>query len=391
MHLRYTPAEEAFRDELRAWLRRTVPAMSPAPPDDDWPARRVHDATWQRTLFDAGYAGIHWPVEAGGRGASPVQHLIFVEECERAGAPYAPTTFIGLNHAGPTIAAEGTAEQRRRFLPSILRGDAIWCQGFSEPDAGSDLAALSTTAVRDGDEYVLNGQKLWTSYSPIADYCEILVRTGPGTSRHRGISWLAMPMDAPGIEVRPIKTITGTGEFAEMFLNDVRVPCTNRIGAEDDGWRIAMVTLGFERGATFVADLIGSKVLLAELAASARSGARPAWHDDGLRREIGQLSAELEGLWALARYNVCTAARGGPPTQGASILKLRYTELRQRLFELAGRLLGPGSLALSDIGHLPNGRLVKERLQGLSHTIAAGTSQIQRNILAERFLGLPKG
>jgi alkylation response protein AidB-like acyl-CoA dehydrogenase len=169
MDLRYTPAEEAFRAELRSWLEATVPTLGPKPPADDWPGRRAYDTAWQRLLFDAGYAGVDWPVEGGGRGASPVEQLIFVEELERVGAPYVGVNFVGLLHAGPTIAVEGTPEQKERFLPPILRGDEVWCQGFSEPDAGSDLASLRTRAVRDGDRYVVNGSKVWTSHAEVAD------------------------------------------------------------------------------------------------------------------------------------------------------------------------------------------------------------------------------
>ena len=207
--LRYSEAEEKFRLELRDWLGHVLPKLPPPPSALDWPARRRYDTTWQRMLFDAGYAGIDWPVEGGGRGASPVEHLIYLEELERAHAPYVGVNFVGLLHAGPTIVVEGTPQQRARFLPPILRGDEVWCQGFSEPGAGSDLASLRTRAVRDGDEYVVTGQKIWTSHAEVADYCELLVRTGDEESRHRGITWLALPMDRPGIDFRPLKTIAG--------------------------------------------------------------------------------------------------------------------------------------------------------------------------------------
>lgn len=179
MDLTYTEEEQDFRAALRAWLAKVLPALPPAPSPDDWPGRRAHDAGWQRRLYDAGYAGLHWPVDAGGRGATPTQHLIFLEETERAGAPYVGANFVGLLHAGPTIAAEGSAEQRARWLPPVLRGDEMWCQGFSEPGAGSDLASLRTRAVRDGDAYVVTGSKIWTSHAEVADWCELLVRTDP--------------------------------------------------------------------------------------------------------------------------------------------------------------------------------------------------------------------
>ena len=220
-----------------------------------------------------------WPAEGGGRGSSPVEQLIFKEECERAGAPYVGVNFVGLLHAGPTIIAEGTAAQKERYLPAILRGEEVWCQGFSEPDAGSDLASLRTRAVRDGDDYVVTGSKIWTSHAEVADFCELLVRTGE--ERNRGITWLIMPMDSPGIEIRPLRTIAGTTEFAELFLNEVRVPVANRVGDENDGWRVTMVTLSFERGTAFVGELLECMRLLGELARRRPSGSArwttPAW------------------------------------------------------------------------------------------------------------------
>ena len=274
MELRYSDAELAFRDELREWLAATVPGLGPPPAIADWPGRREFDTGWQRRLFEAGYSGIDWPVAYGGRGASPTEQLLFLAECERAHAPYGAANYVGLNHAGPTIMAEGTDEQKARFLPPILRGEQVWCQGFSEPGAGSDLAALRTSAVRDGDDYLVTGQKIWTSHSPVADYCELLVRTDPDAPKHRGISWLAVPLDRAGITIRPMRTIMGSADFAEVFLDNVRVPVANRVGAENDGWRVAMVTLSFERGTAFANELLGSRVLLRELGARHRRRSR---------------------------------------------------------------------------------------------------------------------
>ena len=214
---------------------------------DDWAGRRRFDTDWQRRLYDAGYAAINWPKAYGGRDASPSEQLVFLEETTRARAPYVGVNFVGSLHAGPTIMTEGSDEQKARYLPPILRGDEVWCQGFSEPGAGSDLAALRTSAVRDGDAYVVNGQKIWCSFAHIADYGELLVRTDPDAPKHRGISWLVLPMDTPGIDVRPIDTVLGSSEFCEVFLDDVRVPVANRVGAENDGWRITQVTFAFER------------------------------------------------------------------------------------------------------------------------------------------------
>ncbi|MFF2328308.1 MULTISPECIES: acyl-CoA dehydrogenase [unclassified Streptomyces] len=385
MDLAYTEAEEEFRARLRAWLTAVLPALPAKPGPDDWPARRAYDTAWQRMLYEAGYAGLHWPADAGGQGATPTQHLIFLEETEKAGAPYVGANFVGLLHAGPTIAAEGTAEQRARWLPPVLRGDEVWCQGFSEPDAGSDLASLRTRAVRDGDHYVVSGQKTWTSHAEVADWCELLVRTDPAASRHRGISWLAMRMDAPGVTVRPLRTLAGSTEFAEMFLDEVRVPVSHRVGAENDGWRVSMVTLSFERGTAFVGEVVACRRTLAALAAEARANGR--WDDPVLRRRLGRLNAEFRALWRLTQWNVSEARgarHGGVPGTGGSVFKLRYSHARQELYETAAGVLGADAADLDRAW-------VLDRLSSLSYTIAAGTSQIQRNIVAERILGLPKG
>ncbi|WP_406496402.1 acyl-CoA dehydrogenase [Streptomyces sp. NBC_00846] len=383
MDLAYTEEEEAFRARLREWLAAVLPALPAKPGPDDWPGRRAYDTTWQRMLYDAGYAGLHWPVDAGGRGATPTQHLIFLEETEKAGAPYVGANFVGLLHAGPTIAAEGTAVQRARWLPPVLRGDEIWCQGFSEPDAGSDLASLRTRAVRDGDDYVVSGQKIWTSHAEVADWCELLVRTDPAAPKHRGISWLAMRMDAPGVTVRPLRTLAGSTEFAEMFLDEVRIPVSHRVGAENDGWRVTMVTLSFERGTAFVGEVVACRRTLTALAAEARANGR--WDDPVLRRRLGRLNAEFRALWRLTQWNVSEAQRsGGVPGTGGSVFKLRYSQARQELYEAAAEVLGADGADLDR-------EWVLDRLSSLSYTIAAGTSQIQRNIVAERILGLPKG
>ncbi|MFD8979681.1 acyl-CoA dehydrogenase [Streptomyces sp. NPDC059564] len=383
MDLTYTEEEEEFRARLREWLGKTLPELPAKPSPDDWPGRRAYDLGWQRRLYDAGYAGLHWPVDAGGRGATPTQHLIFLEETERAGAPYVGANFVGLLHAGPTIAAEGTAEQRARWLPPVLRGDEVWCQGFSEPDAGSDLASLRTRAVRDGDAYVVSGSKIWTSHAEVADWCELLVRTGPAAPKHRGISWLAMPMDAPGVTVRPLRTLAGSAEFAEVFLDEVRIPVANRVGAENDGWRVTMVTLSFERGTAFVGEVVACRRTLAGLARAAKANGR--WDDPVLRHTLGRLYGEFGALWRLTQWNVSESQRSdGVPGAGGSVFKLAYSHARQELYDAAAEVLGAGSLALEE-------EWVLDRLSSLSYTIAAGTSQIQRNIVAERILGLPKG
>ena len=298
--------------------------------------------------------------------------------------------FRGLLHAGPTVIAEGTPAQKERYLPAILRGEEVWCQGFSEPDAGSDLASLRTRAVRDGDDYVVTGSKIWTSHAEVADYCELLVRTGD--EGNRGISWLIMPMDAPGIEIRPLRTIAGTTEFAELFLNEVRIPVTNRVGEENDGWRVTMVTLSFERGTAFVGELLESMRLLGALYGLAhRLG---LLGDDGLRRRIGHLAAAFDALWALTKRNVSEAAQTGVPGIGGSVFKLSFSEHAQALGDLAMEVLDRAALSGDplmgpDGEALGNDEQLHAWFKSINLTIAAGTSQVQRNIVAERILGLP--
>jgi alkylation response protein AidB-like acyl-CoA dehydrogenase len=375
VELRYSDADEEFRAALRAWLDATLPALAPMPPREAWDERRKWDTDWQRRLFDAGYAGLHWPKEYGGRGASPTEQLIFYEETAHVRAPYVGVNFVGLLHAGPTLIEEGSDTQKAAHLPKILRGDEVWCQGFSEPNAGSDLASLRTRAVRDGDDYVLDGQKIWCSFGHIADVGEFLVRTDPDAPKHKGISWLILPMDTPGIEIRPIRTVLGSSEFCEVFLNEVRVPVANRVGAENDGWRVTNVTLKYERGTAFVSELVDAMRLCEDVA--------PFVDDPGLRRELGRCTAEFDALWALTKRNVSQASRGvvGP---GATVIKLAYTEARQRFGELCLRALDRNAL------HIDGNELVEERLRTLALTIAAGASQIQRNIIGERLLGLPR-
>jgi alkylation response protein AidB-like acyl-CoA dehydrogenase len=391
MDLRYTASEQAFRSELRGWLGATLPSVGGPPAHDDWPARRAFDLRWQRRLYDAGYAGVDWPTEGGGRGASPVEQLIFKEECERAGAPYVGVGFVGLLHAGPTIIAEGTPAQKERYLAPILRGEEVWCQGFSEPDAGSDLASLRTRAVRDDDDYVISGSKIWTSHAEVADFCELLVRTGD--EGNRGISWLIMSMGSPGIEIRPLRTIEGTAEFAELFLTDVRVPVANRVGEENDGWRVTMVTLSFERGTAFVGELLECVRLLGELRdVAVRLGLLT---DEGLARRFGHLVAAFDALWALTKRNVSEAAQTGIPGTGGSVFKLSFSEHAQALGDLAMEVLNRAALCTDplegpDGAGLGNSEQLHNWFKSISLTIAAGTSQVQRNIVAERILGLPR-
>jgi len=383
MDLRYSEADEAFRKEVRTWLDEAVPAYGAPPPPGDWDARRAYDTGWQRTLHDAGYAGLNWPVEYGGRGLPSSQQLVFLEEYAAAGAPYVGINFVGNAHAGPTLIAEGTEEQRREHLPRILRGERVWCQGFSEPEAGSDLASLRTRAVRDGDHYVVTGQKIWSTRAHIADHCELLVRTDPAARKHEGITWLILDMDTPGVEVRPMKTIDGESHFCEVFLDEARVPVANRVGEEDDGWRVTNVTLRFERGTAFAQHIITLRTQLGRVAALVGD-------DPGLRRTVGRLDARIDALWRMTQRCVTEAEATGVPSPLGSAVKLGYSELGQELAELGMRLLGRRVIG-TDGPDSAVAAAVREYLWSFQFTIAAGTSQIQRNLIAERILGMPKG
>jgi alkylation response protein AidB-like acyl-CoA dehydrogenase len=384
MDIHYSDTDEAFRAELQDWFADAVPAYGPPPPPGDWAARRAYDTGWQRILFEAGYAGLNWPTRYGGRGLSSSQHLVFLEEYAAAGAPYVGINFVGTAHAGPTLIAEGTEEQRRRHLPRILRGERVWCQGFSEPDAGSDLASLRTRAVRRGDEYVVDGQKIWSTRAHVADHCELLVRTDPEAPKHRGITWLILDMDQPGVDVRPLKTMDGESHFCEVFLDGARVPVANRVGEENDGWRVTNVTLRFERGTAFAQHIITLRSQLRRLVAPVAEGGDP-----GLCRQVGRLDARVEALWRMTQRCVSEAEATGVPSPLGSAVKLGYSELAQQVAALGLQLLGRRVLG-ADGPETDVAGALHDYLWSFQHTIAAGTSQIQRNLIAERILGMPK-
>ena len=375
MDLRLTAAEAAFRDELVEWLHSVLPTLPARPPERDYWARREFDAHWQQLLHARGYAGINWPKEFGGRGATPTEHLIYLEESQRLGAPKAETHFVGQEHAGPTLIMEATAEQKAAHLPRILNGTEVWCQGFSEPNAGSDLASLSTRAVRDGDYYVVTGQKIWTSFAHIADYCELLVRTNVEAPKHRGITWLICPMDLAGIEARPIRTVVDSSEFCETFFDEVRVPVANRVGDENDGWRVAMVTFSFERGTGFLNELLSAQRELHELVAVAKKVTRRgalAWDDAEIRRELGRLQADFDALWALDQAQRVAGRRApawsGP---GGSVFKLHYADVSKRMGELAFRVLDRMALTTEAPDELTEVELAARRIRSFTVSIAA--------------------
>ena len=393
MDLRYSDSDEKFRTELRAWLKDAVPAYGEPPAKADWAGRREYDTGWQRRLCDAGYAGINWPRDYGGRDATLTEQLVYFEETARARAPYVGVNFVGMLHGGPTLIVEGTEQQKKDHLPRILRGEEIWCQGFSEPGAGSDLASLQTRAVRDGDVYRVTGHKIWTSFAHVADFCEMLVRTDPDAPKHKGISWLILPMDLPGIEIRPLPTIMGESEFSEVFFEDAPVPVENLVGEENDGWRVTNVTLRFERGTAFASEMYQLQAFLARIVKLAKGITRHdanAWEDRSLRREVGHLQADPDALWAMVKLSVSETAKTGMPGGGASAIKLFYTETYQKICEVGLRVTGRMGISREDVGGHESGEMVFRALESLSMSIAAGTSQVQRNIISERILELPR-
>ena len=379
MEIRFSPAEEVFRAEARAWIEANMPCT---PRPGELRARSEYDLAWQRRMHAAGWAGVSWPREYGGRGATLMEQLIWYEEYARAGAPDISTLFVGLNHAGPTLIACGSEEQKAHHLPRILRGEVIWCQGFSEPNAGSDLASLQTRAEVDGDYLVVTGQKIWTSFAQIAEFQELLVRTDPAAPRHKGISWVICPMDSPGIDIRPITTLTGESDFCEVFYDAVRIPLANVVGQLNDGWRVAMATLSFERGTAFLSEQVRLARRVGELVQVARGAG--ALRDVEIARRLARAQAEVDAMRAMTYRSVSLAARTGVPGAEASMIRLFFSELVQRIDVLAMEILGASAVAE------PESRWTTSYLAGLSQTIGGGTKDIQRNIIGDRFLGLPR-
>jgi len=394
MDLNLNPQETEFRDELRAWLQNNVPL--------DWETHRLRDSmegrfqflrAWQKRVFEAGWAGVAWPKEYGGRGASLMEQVIFTQEMAAAGAPPL-ANILGLALIGPTIITYGTQAQKKRYLANILSGDEIWCQGFSEPNAGSDLAGLRTEALLDGDHFIVNGQKVWNSYGWAADWCALVTRSDPASEKHKGLTYLLVDMKSPGVEVRPLRQLTGESEFTELFFRDVHVPAENVLGAVGDGWNVALGTLAHERATLGVSAQIAMRRQLDRLVELSREmwrNGRRALEDPLVRQKLAQAYVENEILRLNQMRAVSRIIQTGAPGPEGSILKIGWSEANQRFQATAQEILGPYAQLTgeSDLA-IDNGAWSYSYLRARGNTIEAGTSEIQRNIIGQHVLGLPK-
>jgi len=378
--------DDTFRAELRAWLRQhPPPEVDAATSDADAEALRA----WQRALDADRWVAPHWPVEYGGRGASVTQVAIYNQEMAQANAPQLLGR-AGITLVGPTLMAHGTEEQRRRWMPRILAGDDVWCQLFSEPDAGSDLANVSTRAESRGDVFVVNGQKVWSSHAQFASWGIALVRTDAKARPQHGISMLAIPMTAPGVEIRPLRQITGDSEFNEVFFTDVEIPADHLIGPPNEGWRVASTTLANERGATFIwKQQVVCRVAMDELLATCSR--RGLTRDPIVRQRLAQAAIELEIFRLHNARTLARLARGDELGAESSLVKLWWAGMSQRLYETAIAVLGADALVMPDDPNaIDAGQWALRLLAARANSIMGGTSEIQRNILGERLLGLPR-
>jgi alkylation response protein AidB-like acyl-CoA dehydrogenase len=388
------PEDAAFRDEVRGWLadhREQIDQTRALNWERGGEALERH-REWERTLHAAGLAAAAWPTEYGGRGASLVQQAILTDEYVRARGPERINR-LGLGILGPTLMIYGSEEQKARHLQRILNCDEIWCQGFSEPNAGSDLASLRTRAVLDGDEYVVNGQKIWTSLGRFGDWIFALVRTDPDAPKHRGISFLLIDMHAPGVEIRPLVQINGDARFAEVFFTDVRVPASNVVGGVNGGWPVAMAALGFERGTALGSPAAFNRMFneVVDITRREPRGAGVAADDPDVRRRIAQSYIETRLFELNTQRTLSRLGKGQELGSEASMTKLYWSEMEMRLLELGVDVLGPrGELAPGSPLSEADGRLFNEYLYARASTIYGGTSEVQKNILAQRVLGLPR-
>ena len=376
MDLTLSPSEEAFRDELRAWLKDNHPGREPEGDLASFEFRRA----WQRKLHEAGWAGVSWPKEYGGRGATLVEQAIYNEEFVRAQAP-STANVLGLAMGGPTVIAHGTEEQKRRYLEPILSAEEIWCQGFSEPGSGSDLASVKTRAVRDGGEWIVTGQKVWTTLAHHAKWCMLVARTDPDAPRHKGLTYFLMDMEQDAVQVRPLRQITGEAEFNELFIEEARIPHENIVGGEGNGWAVAITTLMHERATLAFGLQIRVRITLGELLAEARESGAAA--DPVVRDRLAQLYIESEVLRLNALRGLSSIMRTGVPGPEGSLGKWQWAEVNQALTELAVELRGPRAV-------LDDDRWTYRFLRARANSIEGGTTEILKNIVAERVLGLPR-
>jgi alkylation response protein AidB-like acyl-CoA dehydrogenase len=394
MDFAYSAEQQRFRTELRDWLEArkgagAVPSLTHTTLD-----RAVASGkAWQKTLHDAGWCGLHWPAAYGGRGIGLIEQTIFQEELARIGSPQM-VNLLALTMVGPLLIDHGTEEQKTRYLRPILEASEIWCQGYSEPGAGSDLAAVATRAVRDGDEYVVNGQKVWTSYAQYADFCILLARTSSEGAKHQGLTLMIVDMRAAGIDVRPLRQMNGDSEFNEVYFNDVRVPCGHVVGREGEGWRMAVALLMHERATLTFQRQLQSRVALEELMRFAKDwekGGGSAAANPALRQRIAEIYTDSEALRLTSLRHLTRQLRGDPPGPEGSMEKLFWSEMYQRMLEIPLSIAGPYGLLEGDDPRAPlGGRWPHLYLYSRGRTIAAGTSEIQRGIIAQRVLGLPK-
>jgi alkylation response protein AidB-like acyl-CoA dehydrogenase len=382
MELTFTAEQDAFRAEARAWLAAHVP-KAPLPSMDTAEGFALH-REWERVLHDGGYAMVSWPVEYGGRGCNLIEWLIFEEEYWGAGAP-GRVNQNGIFLLGPTLMEFGTPEQKARYLPKMARSEEVWAQGWSEPNAGSDMAAIRTSARLDGDHYVLNGQKTWCSRAAFADWIFCLVRTDPKSERHKGLSFILVPLDTPGVRVRPIPQLDGETGFAEVFFDEARVPRANRLGDEHQGWKIAMATAGFERGL-----MLRSPARFQATARRLRALWKTRGSDPAFRDTVARAWMDAEA-YSLSTY--ATASRllaGGTIGAEASLNKIFWSEMDVKMHETALALLGADAGVLPPAAPPEASGWLDGFLFSLAGPIYAGTNEIQRNVIAERVLGLPR-
>lgn len=390
MDLHYSEADREFRERARAWLKDNIP-QAPRPVAGEAGAR--FDRDWQRKLYEHGWAGLNWPLAYGGLGLSALQQVIWYEECARAGAPhYINTTYVALMHAGPTIIACGTEDQKAFHLPRILSGESLWCQGFSEPNAGSDLASLKTAAVVDGDELVVNGTKTWTTDGQHADFQELLIRTTPGSERHRGLTWVICDMRAPGITVRPIRTMMGDAHINTTFYDNVRIPLANVVGEIGSGWKTAMSTLAFERGTGFIGDQLALYERVNQaiaLAGKTRlASGTLAIDDSDIAGRLALIKADTLAIRAMTFAQISEIHQGGNPGPKGSVMKLLVTSTAKALSHLVAEMLGWEFMEYG--GNRNDHPLTYDYLWSWVYTIAGGTSEIQREIIADQLLDLPR-